>query len=57
MSNEKKKKCKHCNGTGYISRIEDFAAEEWVKGENERVPLETEECEACNGTGYIEKEN
>ena len=57
MSNEKKKKCKQCNGTGYISRIEDFAAEEWVKGENERVPLETEECEACNGTGYIEKEN
>ena len=57
MSKDKKKKCKKCDGTGYISRIEDFAAEEWVKVENERVPLETEECEACNGTGYIEKEN
>jgi len=56
MAKDKRKKCKYCNGTGVISKIEDFAAEEWVKGEDERVPVENEECGVCGGKGYIEEE-
>ncbi|OGL42897.1 MAG: hypothetical protein A2042_02010 [Candidatus Schekmanbacteria bacterium GWA2_38_11] len=56
MAKNKRIKCKHCDGEGVISKIEDFAADEWVTGEKESMPVEREECEACNGTGYIEVE-
>ena len=56
MAKDKKKKCKHCKGTGYISKVEDFVAENWVKGEEESIHIEKEECEVCGGTGYIEND-
>jgi len=56
MAKDKKIKCKHCNGEGVISRMEEFAADEWVTGEKESIPVEREECEACGGTGYVAEE-
>ena len=55
MSEENKKVCPTCNGTGVIEGVCETSGE-WQGGKNAdgQICTPDQACKTCNGKGYIE---